>query len=81
MFAMPANSQLQETNLLDAAVSWLQSRVPSSWEVTKANRTVTGGNPPQSRPLEDAAIDIRGGQGIQTTLVVEAKRSFSPRDV
>ena len=78
---MAANVQLQETELLDAAVAWLQTRLPDSWEVSKANRTVTGGNPPQSRPLTDGAIDIKGTQGVQTTLAVEVKRSFSPRDV
>lgn len=78
---MSANIALQETELLDEAVAWLQSRVPPSWEVAKANRVVTGGNPPQGQPLVDGAIDIRGTQGIQTTLAVEVKRSFAPRDV
>lgn len=78
---MAANFDLQETNLLDAAVAWLQSRVPPTWEVSKADRVVQGGNPPQAQPLGDGAIDIRGTQGIQTTLAVEVKRSFAPRDV
>lgn len=38
------------------------------------------GNPSEPRTL-DAAIDVRGNQGVTTTLAVEAKNSFEPRDV
>lgn len=78
---MTTNIALQETELLDAAVAWLQERLPPTWEVAKSNRVIQGGNPPQAQSLVDGAIDIRGTQGIQVTLAVEAKRSFAPRDV
>jgi hypothetical protein len=77
---MAANTEIQETDLLDQAVAWLQTKVPPSWEVARANRIVQGGNPPQAQPLTDA-IDVRGTQGMQATFAVEAKSSFSPRDV
>jgi len=81
MIAMIANKPLEETELLDAAISWLKQRLPSDWEVANSNRTVQAPNLPEPQLLTDGAIDIRGTQGIQVTLAVEVKRSFAPRDV
>ena len=78
---MKANSVTEATDLLDAAIAWLQEQLPPSWTVTKSNRTVIGGNLPGPQPLVDGAIDIKGTQGIQVTLAVEVKRTFQPRDV
>ena len=77
---MTANSATEATDLLDAAVAWLQEQLPPSWTVTKSNRVVIGGNLPGPQPLVDGAIDIQGTQGIQVTLAVEVKRTFQPRD-
>jgi DNA-binding transcriptional ArsR family regulator len=60
-----------------AAVAWLRERLPESWEVGPTSR------PEFQTPAGriDAAIDLRGPNGVFTTVVVEAKRVFGPRDV
>jgi hypothetical protein len=78
---MSANVPTEATNLLDAAVAWLQEQLPPTWTVNRANRVVTGGNLSGPQPLVDGAIDIQGTQGIQVTMAVEVKRKFQPRDV
>jgi len=78
---MTANPATEATDLLDAAVAWLQEQLPPTWTVAKSNRVVSGGNLPGPQPLVDGAIDIQGTQGIQVTMAVEAKRTFQPRDV
>ena len=78
---MTANPSTEATDLLDAAVAWLQEQLPPTWTVAKSNRVVSGGNLPGPQPLVDGAIDIQGTQGIQVTMAVEAKRTFQPRDV
>lgn len=76
---MAANPAIQETELIDQAVAWLARRLPPSWEVARSNRQIVGSG--QAAPQGvDALIDIRASSGI-TTLAVEAKQSFSPRDV
>jgi hypothetical protein len=52
--------------------------VPESWDVGRSQRTLTAQGS-AARAL-DAAIDIRAGNGTSTTVAVEARRSFSPRD-
>lgn len=76
---MGANASLEETELIDRAVAWLGERLPPSWEVARSNRQIVGSG--QGAPQSvDALIDIRASNGI-TTLAVEAKQAFSPRDV
>jgi hypothetical protein len=73
-----ANIALVEDELIDAAVAWLRASLPERWEVGRAQRTVTG--PAEAdRTIQDA-IDIRAENGTGTTVAVEARRSFSPRD-
>ncbi|MHB1583607.1 MAG: hypothetical protein ACYCU7_08080 [Acidimicrobiales bacterium] len=78
---MTANAIAEATDLLDAAVAWLQEQLPPTWTVARSNRTVADGNRASPQPLVDGAIDIQGTQGIQVTMAVEVKRSFQPRDV
>lgn len=78
---MSANAIGEATNLLDAAVAWLQEQLPPTWTVARSNRTVAGGNLATPQPLVDGAIDIQGAQGTLVTMAVEVKRSFQPRDV
>jgi len=78
---MTANAIAEATDLLDAAVAWLQEQLPPTWTVARSNRTVADGNRASPQTLVDGAIDIQGTQGIQITMAVEVKRSFQPRDV
>jgi hypothetical protein len=74
---MPANTVLPENEMAEAAVAWLRGRLPESWEVGPTSRAEfqAGGD------RVDAAIDLRGPNGTFTTMVVEVKRVFGPRDV
>ena len=77
---MPANVPLEETDLLDAAVYELRRRLPETWVAERANRSVVQSGTAASQSL-DGAIDLRAPNGTFTTFAVEAKQSFSPRDV
>ncbi len=74
---MPANTVISENELAEAAVAWLRSRLPESWDVGPTSRAEfqAGGY------MVDAAIDLRGPNGTVTTMVVEVKQALSPRDV
>jgi len=63
--------------MAEAAVAWLRFRLPQSWEVGPTQRAQfqMGG------AQVDAAVDLRGPNGVFTTMIVEVKRSFGPRDV
>jgi len=76
LFTVSANPDLSENEMAQAAVAWLQQRIPSSWEVAptaRAELQIAGAR-------HDAAIDIKG-PNMFTTMVVEVKRVFGPRDV
>ncbi len=74
---MTANSTASENDLALGAVSWLRQHLPSTWEVGPTGRAEfqTG------ERRFDAAIDLRGPNGVFTTMIVEAKRTVGPRDV
>jgi hypothetical protein len=74
-----ANIDSQESHLVDEAVSWLAQRLPAGWSASRSERMVEGGAGSGSRVL-DAAIDLKASNGTWTTLAVEARRAFSPRD-
>lgn len=76
MFAVPANNAVRENDLVDEAIAWLRKRLPAAWEIQPSGRSelLTG----STRP--DAAVEIRS-PGVYSTLAIEAKRSFGPRDV
>ncbi len=75
-----ANTANEQTDLLDAAVTWLNERLPASWSVGRTQRTFAGQTGPEAQTL-DAAIDLRANSGTTATLAVEARSSFEPRDV
>jgi hypothetical protein len=80
LFALNANNVSQETTLIDAAVAWLNERLPTSWTVERSRLNVVDGYSQESVPL-DGAIDIRASNGVMATIPVEARRSFEPREV
>jgi len=70
----------QETALLDAAVAWLGERLPASWEVRRSRRAIGTGDG-HDPVVVDGAIELKAPNGTSTTIAVEARRSFAPRDV
>lgn len=73
-----ANAALEEEGLIAAAVSWLREKLPATWTVQARNREATSSDEARGTRL-DAIIDLRSPQSVNT-VVVEAKRSFTPRD-
>src|SRR6476646_3703533 len=73
---MEANIASEETELIDKAVALLAERLPQNWEVTRSKRHIVAQGAPQN---VDGLIDLRSPNGA-ATLVVEAKKSFAPRD-
>lgn len=73
---MIANSTEQETSLVDQAVAWLQSRLPRGWSAEVGNLQSA-----QDQLRADARINLRGPNGTISTIIVEEKRSVSPRSV
>lgn len=65
---MEANTTNPGNELVSAAMSWLRNHLPENWSVTAT----------QSEP--DATVELRSSNA-SGTLLVEAKRSFAPRDV
>ena len=78
---MKANITREETEILDRAIAWLQVRLPKDWTVSRSDRTVPAPDPTQPPLRVDGAIDLKGPQGTLVTFVMEARRSFQPRDV
>lgn len=78
---MSENKPQEEEKLVDWAIEWLKAVLPAPWDVRRSDRSYGGGNLVEPGTLGSGAIDIVGPQNIGATLVVEAKRSFSPRDV
>jgi hypothetical protein len=66
-----------ENDMAGAAIAWIRGRLPENWEVGPTARVEfrTGG------AGDFAAIDLRGPNGTFTTMVVDVKRVFGPRDV
>ncbi|MHB8717750.1 MAG: hypothetical protein ACYDAC_02505 [Candidatus Dormibacteria bacterium] len=75
-----ANYAPEETELVSSAVVWLRGRLPQGWTVEPTSRVLAVRPAATQEPLGDAAIDVRTPSGQSTTMVVEAKRSFTPRD-
>lgn len=77
---MTANSPPRETDLVDAAISWFEERIPASWVVERARRS----DPEQRNGAiasVDAFIELRSPNSVYTTLAVEARDAMEPRDV
>ena len=81
LFAMTANLVSEETDLIDEAVARLRAMLPASWAVERSGQVVRADGQPETGVTADAAIDLRAPNRTTTTIAVEAKRSFSPRDV
>ncbi len=77
VFAVTENGLLAENDMAKAAVAWLQQRLPESWEVGPTSRA----DFQMDGTRVDAAVDIKGPNGTYTTVVVEVRRGFGPRDV
>lgn len=77
LFTMSANNALLENRMVQAAIAWLRDRLPESWEVGPTARAEFK----VGDTHVDAAVDLRGPNGVYTTMAVEAKRTFGPRDV
>jgi hypothetical protein len=75
-----ANTIERENSLIVRAVDWLRTAVPATWTVDINSTNYVGGNLQEPQQL-DGAIDITTNQGMRGTMIVEAKRSFTPRDV
>lgn len=76
---MTENKSSEGTDLIDRAVSWLDEAIPQSWTVGRSTTSFGGTSGTEPRRL-DAAIDLKASNGVGTTLAVEAKRTFTPRD-
>lgn len=77
--AIPANSPITDNDLLEAAVAWLDARLPSAWEVERSQRSVSSGQ--DVAQTLDGVIDLKAPNGTYAPLAVEARASFAPRDV
>lgn len=69
---MVANTAERENEVVDQVVSWLRERFPANWVVERSSRSDLQGL--------DAAIDLKSNNGMSTTMLVETKRTFTPRD-
>lgn len=78
---MSENRLLEEKELVDRAIGWLRENLPPTWSVQRSNRAYAAGNLPEPQTLGDGAIDLVASNNSTITLLVEAKRSFTPRDV
>lgn len=77
---MVANTAELENDLIGRAVEWLRTAVPANWTVDISATSYSGGNLQGAQQL-DGAIAITTNQNLRATMIVEAKRSFTPRDV
>lgn len=75
---MTANIARSENKPAQAAVPWLRARLPKRWEVGPTSR-IQDQAAPGTRI--DAAIDIRDPNGTFTTMIVEVRQSFTPREI
>jgi hypothetical protein len=81
LIAMTENTSREEKELVDRAIDWLRAALPATWSVQRSNRAYAGGNLSDPQTLGDGAIDLVIENRSLVTVLVEAKRSFSPRDV
>ena len=75
---MIANPTTEETELINAAVSWLQDRLPSKWTIKRSSRSDLSSER-NSTAFADTAIDITTPTNF-ITIAIEVRRSFAPRD-
>jgi hypothetical protein len=78
---MSENMPLEEKELVDRAIGWFQENLPATWSVQRSNRAYATANLSEPQTLGDGAIDLVAPNSSTITFLVEAKRSFTPRDV
>src|ERR1700691_304691 len=78
---MPANVATEEKNLIEGALSRLREILPGSWKAEATSQTMASQDPTRPARVVDALITITSPQGMATTVLVEAKSTFAPRDV
>ena len=76
---MVANAATEETEIIDAAVSWLNLALPTGWVAERSSLSVSGPNNREATTI-DPVITLNGSNS-SATFVVEARQSVSPRDV
>jgi hypothetical protein len=78
LFVISANSLETENSLKDAAIAWLQERLPRGWAVESPNVNAYG-----AESTTDSAITLKAPSpsGVFTTIAIEEKQSLSPRGV
>jgi hypothetical protein len=82
LFVMLANMAVEETDLIDEAITRLRVMLPAPWTVERSGQAVPADASPERSVLANAAIDLRApNDWTSTTFAVEAKQSFGPRDV
>jgi hypothetical protein len=78
---MIANAASEERELVDGAIAALSKDLPANWQVRRSSRTVVDRGSDQQSLADDLIEVAAGPNGVTAALVVEAKRSFGPRDV
>jgi hypothetical protein len=76
---MTVNVASEENTLVDAAIAWLKQQLPTSWTVQRSVRSVASPDPNRPPTQVDAIVEVSGPQGV-VTIIVEAKRTFMPKD-
>jgi hypothetical protein len=71
-----ANMRESEMDLVESAIAQIKTYLPEGWTADPDLRVSSAEQP----GLLDSGIAIRSANGAWGTLVVEAKRSFGPRD-
>ncbi len=79
LFAMSANAPTDETELVEAAVAWLNGSLPSGWIAERSSLNVSGPNGREGTTI-DPVINLRGANST-VNFVVDAKQSITPRNV
>jgi hypothetical protein len=77
---MAANLPSEEKTLIEQAVSWFRTNLPANWKVDATSQTMASQDPTRPPRVVDALITIAAPQGGGTSILVEAKSTFTPRD-
>ncbi|NNN21264.1 MAG: hypothetical protein HKL80_04595, partial [Acidimicrobiales bacterium] len=75
-----ANLMLKETELVDIAICWLQSRLPDDWKVGRQNRHFERTGRLNAPSELNSAIEIQANDYSFKTIATDVRLSFTPRD-
>jgi hypothetical protein len=78
---MKENRLTKEKEIMERAAALLRELIPSGWLVKIAFAEPSTGAPDQKQLRPDAFMTLRASDGSSSTMVVEARRSLSPREV